>query len=247
MTFLSLDPSRTALFLDVDGTLLEIVDDPASVVADSLLIDLLRDAESRLAGALALISGRKIAEIDRIFSPALFTAAGAHGTEIRMPGGSVERAAPAGPPASLVETLRAFANEHPGLLLEVKETAVALHYRRAPDLEADARHRVEAALRDIAEEFRLIDGKMVLEIAPRSHDKGAAIRSLMAHPRFAGRRPVFVGDDVTDEDGFAVVNELAGTSVHVGDNDRTLAMKSLPDVDAVRRWLVDPFIEQRSA
>ncbi len=92
MTFMSLDPSRTALFLDVDGTLLEIVDDPASVVADALLIDSLCDAETRLTGTLALTSGRKIAEIDRVFSPAVFAAAGTHGTELRMPGTGIEKA-----------------------------------------------------------------------------------------------------------------------------------------------------------
>ncbi len=92
MTLLPLDPSRTALFLDVDGTLLEIVDDPASVVADALLIDSLRDSQSRPAGALALISGRKTAEIDRVFSPAAFTAAGTNGTEFRMPGSRIEEA-----------------------------------------------------------------------------------------------------------------------------------------------------------
>lgn len=247
MTFMSLDPSRTALFLDVDGTLLEIVDDPASVVADALLINSLRDAESRLDGALALISGRKIAEIDRIFAPAVFAAAGAHGTEIRTPGGTIECTINAGPPASLVDALRIFADSHPGLLLEIKDTAVALHYRQSPELEDEARQQVEAVLDSAAGDLRLIDGKMVLEIAPRHHDKGAAIRQLMSHPLFANRHPVFLGDDVTDEDGFAVVNELGGTSVHVGRSNSTLAMHSLPDVGAVRRWLVNPFVEQRSA
>ena len=247
MAFMSLDPSRTALFLDVDGTLLEIVDDPASVVADALLIDSLRNAETRLDGALALISGRKIEEIDRIFEPAVFTAAGAHGTEIRMPGSAVERATNAGPSANLIDVLRAFANSHRGLLLEIKDSSVALHYRQAPELEGEARRQVAAVLDDDAGDLRLIDGKMVLEIVPRHHDKGAAIRRLMAHPHFAGRQPVFLGDDITDEDGFAVVNELGGTSVHVGNSNGTRAMLLLPDVDAVRRWLVNPFSEQRSA
>ena len=247
MTFMSLDPGSTALFLDVDGTLLEIVDDPGSVVADALLINSLRDAETRLSGALALISGRRILEIDRIFSPAVFTAAGAHGTEFRMPGASVERSTASGPPAALVATLTAFAEDHPGLLIEVKDSAVALHYRRAPELEDEARRRVAESLQGTDDDLRLIDGKMVLEIVPRHHDKGAAIRRLMEHPAFADRHPVFIGDDVTDEDGFAAVNELGGTSVHVGNNQDTRALHSLADVDAVRRWLLDPFAEQRSA
>ena len=122
-----------------------------------------------------------------------------------------------------------------------------MHYRQAPDLEAEARRRVAEALSNTAEDLRLIDGKMVLEIAPRHHDKGAAIRRLMAQPPFEGRHPVFVGDDVTDEDGFAAVNELGGTSVRVGSDGQSLATRTLPDVNAVRRWLMDLFVEQRSA
>ena len=247
MTFMSLDPGSTALFLDVDGTLLEIVDDPASVIADAALIESLRNAERRLTGALALVSGRKIAEIDRIFSPAVFAAAGAHGTELRLPQGSTERAAAAGPPADLIDAVEDFASRHSGLLVEIKDAAVALHYRRAPELEDEARDFITSALTAKTDDLRMIDGKMVIEITPKHHDKGAAIRHLMNEPQFRGRRPVFLGDDVTDEDGFRVVNELGGTSVHVGDSSATLAKHTLPDVDAVRRWLADPFVEQRSA
>jgi trehalose 6-phosphate phosphatase len=225
-----------ALFLDVDGTLVDIKDHPGDVRADAALIALLVRLAERLDGALSLISGRSIAEIDRIFAPAKFPSAGAHGTELRFDGNAVI-IAPADFPGEILHRARAFADEHQGLLVEKKSAGLALHYRRAPRLETACREFVDGLMRELGPDFRLIDGKMVLEIAPRSHHKGEAIRELLQHDPFSGRRPVFIGDDVTDEDGFRVVNELGGLSIRVGDGNETAARYALDDVTCVRDWL----------
>ena len=130
-----------------------------------------------------------------------------------------------------------FAAAHPGVLLEDKGRTLALHYRRAPQAESAARRIVGELTRDQQERLRVIAGKMVLEIKPRLADKGAAVKAFLAEPPFAGRHPVFVGDDVTDEDAFAVVNRVGGYSVCVGDLPSTAARYRLPDVNAVVAWL----------
>ena len=231
-----LGPAKPALFLDVDGTLVDIQDHPGDVRADAGLIALLVDLAGRLDGALSLISGRSIAEIDRIFAPARFPSAGAHGAELRFDGDAANPA-PAEFPHAILQRARQFADEHDGLLVEKKRAGLALHYRRAPRLEVACRDFVAGLMRELGPDFRLIDGKMVLEIAPRSHDKGEAIRELLQHEPFCGRQPVFVGDDVTDEDGFRVVNELGGLSVRVGRGNETAAHYALDDVASVRDWL----------
>ncbi len=232
-----LDLAATALFLDVDGTLLEIRERPEDVVADVDLISLLQALSAAVNGALSLISGRPVAEIDRIFAPARFAAAGSHGAEIRLrPQDEVAITAtllPAGALAALTE----FADAHDGVLVEHKRSGASLHYRMAPHLEARCRSLVDELMEALEADFRLIAGKMVFEIAPRAHDKGAAIRTMLEHAPFLHRRPVFVGDDVTDEDGFRSVNGMRGTSIRVGRERDTAAAYTLEDVAAVRRWL----------
>lgn len=233
----SIDAASTALFLDVDGTLLEIRDRPEDVVADAGLIALLDTLSSALDGALSLVSGRSIEQIDRIFAPARFPAAGAHGAEIRLhpdddvSGGSQTL------PAHAMSRLSALAASHQGLLLEKKDGGASLHYRMAPDLEARCRQLVDELMSEIGQDFRLIPGKMVFELAPRGHDKGKAIAAMMRREPFAGRRPVFVGDDVTDEDGFRTVNAMHGVSVRVGEELGTAAACTLGSVADVRHWL----------
>jgi len=233
----NLEPSGLALFLDVDGTLLEIEDHPAGVRADPSLVALLTRLAEGLGGALSLISGRPVADLDHIFGGARFAAAGGHGAELRLhPSGTVTSTNwPL--PASILEQLRVFAGSDPGLLLEEKRGGVSLHYRRAPQLEQQCTRLVHGLLPELRQDFRLIAGKMVFEFAPKEHHKGAAITEMMQRDPFAGRRAVFVGDDVTDEDGFRVVNALDGITVRVGDSRDSEAAYSLTDVAAVRRWL----------
>jgi trehalose 6-phosphate phosphatase len=239
----NLEPSALALFLDVDGTLLEIEDDPAGVRAAPPLVELLLRLSGGLDGALSLISGRPVADIDRIFAPARFAAAGAHGAELRLHPDDPVSSTQSSLPAPTLGQLRAFAGSDPGLLLEEKQSGVSLHYRRAPQLEEQCTALVDRLLPDIERDFRLIAGKMVFEFAPREHHKGAAIREMMLRDPFAGRNPVFVGDDVTDEDGFRAVNALQGTTIRVGGNRGSEASYCLPDTAAVHRWLGS--IEQR--
>lgn len=232
-----LDTDNLALFLDVDGTLLEIRDDPADVCADGELIDLLEQCLDRLDGAMALISGRSAKEIDRIFAPAVFPVAGAHGSERRGHDGKVSNAVDRPPSREALAPLETLVARHTGLLLEHKHGGVSLHYRRVPALETECRRAVEEVLAELGDSFRLIAGKMVFEIAPRAHDKGAAIRAFLEESPFAGRVPVFVGDDVTDEDGFRAVNKLGGVSIRIGDIEQSEAQYCLEGVVAIRPWL----------
>ena len=233
----TIDTDDSALFLDVDGTLLEIRDRPEEVCAETGLVELLDTLSSRVDGALSLISGRSIAEIDRIFAPVKFPAAGSHGAELRLhPSDDVDFRSEA-LPDGILSRLAAFAASHDGLLLERKSGGASLHYRMAPELEARCRRLVEELMIEIEQEFRLIPGKMVFELAPRGHNKGKAIAAMMNRKPFAGRRPVFVGDDVTDEDGFRTVNAMGGVSVRVGEDRDSAAAFTLGSVADVRRWL----------
>lgn len=233
----NLEPTNLALFLDVDGTLLDIEDHPAGVRADGVLVTMLAHLSAGLDGALSLISGRPVADIDRIFAPARFAAAGAHGAETRLHPDDPVSVTTWSLPVSIVEEIREFAGSDPRLLLEEKRGGVSLHYRRAPELEEACTKFVHRLLPEIETDFRLIAGKMVFEFAPKAHHKGAAIREMMQRDPFTGRQTVFVGDDVTDEDGFRAVNELGGITIRVGGNRDSEAAYSLPDVAAVRCWL----------
>ena len=229
------DADDTALFLDVDGTLLEFAQTPDAVVVSDALRALLTDLESACGGALALISGRSIASLDRVFGPLELPMAGSHGLEIRAGGRVHELGVPL--PDAAVAHMRALAEAHAGSLLEKKRFGAALHYRRAADHAAP----LTAAMRALADElggaFELIEGNHVLELTAASGNKGSAIRFLCARAPWQDRRPVFVGDDVTDEPGFAAVNDLGGMSVRVGTRPETAARWQLDSIAAVQAWL----------
>lgn len=240
------DAEATALFLDVDGTLLDIREHPGDVVADHSLIDLLGHSARRVSGALCLITGRALDDVDRIFAPARFPTAGAHGAEIRLPDGRRADPPEVRFPDAAFTRLEMFAESNTGLLLEKKHGGASLHYRKAPQL-ADACHEeVREILAEIGDDFRIIAGKMVFEIAPGSHDKGKAIATFMECSPFSGRQPVFLGDDVTDEDGFRIVNERGGISILVGERENTEARFRLPDVESVRTWLRSSFLASKT-
>ncbi len=231
------DPRDTALFLDVDGTLLEIQAHPDQVVASDHLKSLLLKLDKAVDGALALVSGRSVSSLDRIFAPHQFVCAGSHGTELRLPGNRQTQSANQALSSSLRSRLEQYTAARRGLLLEPKPGGASLHYRQAPHLEAQCRQFMVALVHEAGADFRLIEGKKVLEIAPRAHNKGAAIRQLMRLTPFAGRAPVFVGDDVTDEDGFQVVNACNGTAIRVGDTVLPSAKFRLQGVSQVLDWL----------
>jgi trehalose 6-phosphate phosphatase len=231
------DASTWALFLDVDGTLLEIAPSPDRVRVPEALGTRLDELRALLADALALVSGRAIRDLDGLFAPHRFSAAGVHGAEWRI--GERIRTVDADP-ARLDPARRAFQDftaAHAGTLWEDKRYAVTLHYRERPDLSADARAVARDAVHHLKGEGAVLEGKMVLEVRFRQATKAAAVAALMAEPPFAGRVPVYLGDDVTDEDAFAAVNRLGGISIAVGDRPGTTASHNLESVPAVHRWI----------
>jgi trehalose 6-phosphate phosphatase len=227
-----------SLFLDFDGTLVDIAERPDAVFVEPELRDLLRRLGERLEGRIALISGRSIAQIDRLLGPdmAWLAISGSHGSEHRWQGVSAQ---PARPPAldRVAQAFRHFSERHPGTLAESKSFGVALHYRMAPRCEAEAR----CLARELADETGLAvqNGHLVVELRMPGTDKGTAVRRLMHQPPMLGTRPVFVGDDLTDEAAFEAAKALGGVAVLVGPNRPTAATFSLSGPGAVRRWLAD--------
>lgn len=226
-----------SFFLDVDGTLIEYAAHPDGVRVTAELLELLRRLHGVAGGAVALISGRSVADLDRLFAPLSLPAAGQHGTERRSAGGVTSRHGPAieilGRAAADIVRLTA---SHSGLVFENKGMTLALHYRLAPALRAVAEREMRAIAARLGDAFELQTGKFVVEIKPSGKDKGGAIAEFAVEPPFAGRQPVFIGDDLTDEPGFEVVNRIGGHSIKVGPGI-TRARWRLFDASAVRRWL----------
>jgi trehalose 6-phosphate phosphatase len=183
---------------------------------------------------VAIVSGRPIMGIDRWMAPLELPVAGIHGAERRRADGEVDRM-PLAPLHSAVTTAERLAAQHPGLRVERKGLAVALHYRQAPDLEAMCRSAMAQAVAD-EPSLHLLHGKKVIEVLPRGVSKGQAIEAFLREPPFAGRHPIFIGDDVTDEDGFAVVQRAGGVSIKVGEGHSVAAYR-LGSAAGVRHWL----------
>jgi trehalose 6-phosphate phosphatase len=230
---------HSALFLDVDGTLVEIASQPDLVQVPSDLPSLLHDLTQQRGGALALVSGRRLDDIDRLFRPWRGAAAGLHGSERRRADGTIDTTAnPAAVAAldRLRQPLGALAAADRRLALEDKRGTLALHYRGAPEREREIRSLAAALARREAS-LRSIAGKMVVEFQPRGIDKGAAIAAFLDEPPFCGRPAVFIGDDVTDEDGFAEIGRRGGIAIRVGPPAKTRAEYALANVRAVHSWL----------
>jgi trehalose 6-phosphate phosphatase len=227
-----------ALFLDVDGTLVDFAATPQSVYVPESLKTLLLSLSEQLDGAVALVSGRSVDSLDQLFAPHRFSAAGVHGCERRTAAGVTLRPeVNARGIARAREQLTAFTVNHSGLLLEDKGYGLALHFRRAPELEAQVHATMTATLDQLGADFQLQAGKLVYELRPANWSKGTSIFAFMQETPFQGRRPIFIGDDVTDEDAFGAVNALDGISVCVGDRPGTSARYRLHSVADVHRWL----------
>jgi trehalose 6-phosphate phosphatase len=226
-----------AVFLDLDGTLLEIAPTPDAVHVGLETLALLERSRLALGGALALITGRAIDDVDALLAPLALPIAGQHGFERRDADGRRHAYARRPPRLDAArDALTAFADRHPGVLIEDKGCTLAAHYRLVPDAGASLRLAVEREVAAAGGTLALHHSKMAFEVRPAGRDKGVAIAEFLAEPPFAGRRPVFIGDDATDEHGFAVVNDRGGRSVKVGAG-ATVAHWRLPDVGAVREWL----------
>jgi trehalose 6-phosphate phosphatase len=226
-----------ALFLDVDGTLLDIAPHPAAVKVDAPLRQLLSRLRTAAGGALALVSGRSVADVAALFAPLELCIAGQHGAERRDFSGRLLRQVrqPVGLRVA-AERLGRFVAERPGLVLENKGLNIAVHYRNAPAYEGEVAEQFATVIGELGEDFELQAGKMVYELKPAGQSKGAAIAQFMREAPFRGRVPVFAGDDLTDESGFAVANKLGGHSIKVGEGDSVAAWR-LPDPQGVRAWL----------
>jgi trehalose 6-phosphate phosphatase len=230
-------PESWAFFLDIDGTLFEHTDRPDTVPADPAVVQLLAGLRAATGGALALISGRAVADIDAIFSPLRFPAAGQHGIERRDALGRMHtHALPEMPLRRESARLAAFAAQYAGLIFEDKGLSLALHFRQAPHLAQAANDIAATVAAELGDGFELQRGKMVIEIKPGGRDKGVAIEEFLREVPFLGRTAVFVGDDFTDEYGFNVVNRLGGHAIKVGAGE-TVARWLLADASAVRSWL----------
>jgi len=213
-----IDLKQTALLLDVDGTLLDIAATPDGVVVPSCLRSPLATLLRLCDGALALVSGRPITQLDKFFAPVQTPAIGSHGAEIRLsPGGAVLERITKPMSESLRHTLHQLAAADPRLIIEDKGYSIAVHWRRAPEKEDLVRERIaEAVLQSGDCELEILGGKSVSEVKSRHVNKGLAVTQLMAEPPFAGRRPLFLGDDVTDESVFAVLPNFDGVGYSVG-------------------------------
>lgn len=224
-----------SLFLDFDGTLVDLAPTPDAIQVSTALRELLARLNFCLDGKLALLSGRSVENLLGHLRPISIAAAGSHGLERAHAGASVlRRAAPKGLADALL-VLQKVAKQFPGVLVEEKPFGVAVHFRLAPEAEEACRF----ATYEVARETGMVvqPGKMVFELKPSSANKGAALRAFMAEPPFVTSRPVFLGDDLTDEDGFDAARDLGGAGVLVGDARDTQAVYRLPSIRAARDWL----------
>lgn len=231
-----LAPRETAFFLDFDGTLADFADDPAAVAIPEDVRTALHRLQDAAGGALAVVSGRPIADLDRMLDPLKLPLAGVHGLEWREVSGALMRADIDTRAVDLaVDLLTAFASDNPGTLVEEKPGAVALHYRRRPELAGQAL----AVARNAAERsgLSLMQGKMVLELKDPAVTKAHAISRFMSLAPFAGRRLLYAGDDVTDEDAFRSLAGVDAVTIKVGPGD-TAAQFRARDIDEFRNWLV---------
>lgn len=227
--------SRTALFLDFDGTLVPFAETPAAVQVPAVLVALLADLQRLLDGALAIVSGRQTGVLAQLLAPLRLPLAGEHGLQRRAASGRLLEQQPCPDSGFVLQACNRLARQHPALLVERKQAGVALHYRRAPGLETLCRDTLRGVL-DGHSQFELLQGNLVVEAVPAHANKGHAIAAFLREPPFCGRVPVFVGDDATDESGFGTVQSHGGIAIKVGPGP-TLARHRLASAQAVCAWL----------
>lgn len=230
--------AEAALFLDFDGTLVEIATTPEAIRVEANLGRLLQDVAQALDGALAVVSGRAVTTIDRHLNHAVRAVAGIHGAVRRTASGKIEASAiDIDSLNTFREKLEKFAQQHDGVLMEDKDVSLALHFRGAPQHAAACQHVIEDCAARSQGELVCLTGKMVVELKPAQVTKADAITAYMREAPFHGRQPVFAGDDVTDESGFSAVTKMAGYGVIIGDRLPTAALARLATVSDLHNWL----------
>lgn len=233
-TLPAIAPRSTALFFDFDGTLADLAPQPEAVRVADDLVPLLRQLFSRVDGALAIVSGRRLGDLDEFLHPLELPSAAEHGAQRRLANGQVLSITPPDLQHAITAA-SALAAQHAGLRVEIKNAAVALHYRHAPELQSLCLQVMAKAVA-ASSGVELLRGKYVFEIKPAGVSKGTAIAAYMQAAPFAGRVPLFAGDDVTDEAGFAAVQSLGGAGIKVGVGE-TLAHYHCASPAALRQWL----------
>lgn len=223
-----------AVFLDFDGTLVDLARTPESVVLPPELVPVLRALHILLDGALAIVTGREVAVVDGYIEPLRLPCAGTHGAQ-RRNGSGVYISSPARDPTKFVDAVVQLAQDNPSIFVESKKCSIALHYRADPTLETLCLQAMQELLLDHPD-WTLMRGKYVVELLPKGASKGAAIKAFMQEPPFKGRRPFFAGDDLSDESGFAVVRELQGVGIKVGAG-MSIACHRIDSVQDFHRWL----------
>lgn len=233
---ISADPAQWALFLDIDGTLLDMAPTPDAVFVPPGLVRTLKRVVQGFEGAVALSTGRRISGADRLFAPLKLVTSGVHGTEVRtLPGGDTMMLVP--PVSSeLVQAVNAVTQISAGVLVEQKGAGLAVHYRNAPE----ARRALEIELERIVgrwEDFVLCPGRKVLEILPKGYSKGTALEWLMRLPPFHGRRPIMIGDDHGDEAALVAAQRFGGIGLTVAGEHFGNACTDFEGPASVRAWL----------
>lgn len=225
----------SSLFLDLDGTLIEIAARPDAVSVDDGLIDLLKRLQRGLSDRVVIVSGRPASEVRSLLRGMRISISGSHGAEMQLASGVGRTAVPTLPPERIVEQLQQLAARYPGVIIETKPFGLAVHYRMAPG----AARACEALVERIAtaENFMIQRGKEVIELKFHARTKGDAVREFMDLAPMNEGRPLFIGDDLTDEAGFAAVVHAGGVGILIGSDRPTHASYSLPGVDAALRWL----------
>ena len=229
--------SGHALFLDFDGTLVDIASQPDAVRVEDGVVPALEALHHCLQGALAIVTGRTLADIDHYLAPLRLNVASEHGAQHRhLSATGVARSVSSPDLRATEQRLKAALLQYPGLLLETKTAGLALHYRHAPALESICSKLMDDIARDMPG-MEILRGKCVLELKPAGPNKGRAVQEFMQLPAFKGRTPIFVGDDITDEAAFIAVQRLGGVGIKVGHGTSAAAMRC-ESAAQVRAWLL---------
>lgn len=239
-----------AIFLDFDGTIVELASHPDEVTLAPQVPEVLRRLEAVLGGAVAIVTGRTIASLDRLLGDTGLSVAGVHGVERRRADGHIMRSVDSDTRFDATRSrVAAFVAEHPGTHYEDKGCAVTLHTRQAPECAPAAEALLEAEREHLGDGYQIQRGHDVIELKPSGQDKGTVVASFLAEPPFRGRTPVFIGDDVTDEDAFAMVRRYQGHAIRVGDRSESYATATLATVREVLAWLaqIAQTLEARSS